>query len=111
VQRLVIFKQVWEAPRPERAVAPYDKVRALIDLSDGHSAATLHVQIVDVEAEVMNDFVLRLAFVQAWINSLCLEQATKEDRLVGFDQLFVVPELRLLVVTPDKKALLGRKRT
>lgn len=52
--RLIILKEVWEAPRLERVVAPNQQVWALVDLGHCHRTAALNVEVVDVKTKVVD---------------------------------------------------------
>lgn len=68
--RLILVKKVWDSPRFERIATPNNQVGALVNLSYSCCTTALHVQVVDIESEVMNDLILSLSFIEIWIHCL-----------------------------------------
>ena len=108
---LIVFEEVWEAPSLEIVVAPNEKVWTLVDLGDGHGTATLYIDVIDVEAEVMDSFVLILSLVELGIDRLSFKQAKEKDWFLSLSQFLIVAELSLTIITPDEKSFLGSDGT
>lgn len=106
VDWLVAVEQLGKAPSLEGVVAPDEQVGTLVDLSNCHGGATLHIDVVDIGAEVVNNFVLALD--EARLNGFRFDQPAKQNWTVSLFELLVVSQLGKSVVPPDEQSLLRR---
>ena len=103
--RRITIKKRREAPCFEGIVPPDNQVGTLVDLGNCHCATTLNINVVDAQAEVVDDSVLILSLVKLWIDRFGFKKSTKYYRLICLLQLFIVAKLSLSIITPHKQPL------